>query len=64
MNPATYQAPVSQVNPDPWNNYSAPAYQQPSDELTTNNASGIWSWISGNKMLATVVEKAKVCVTQ
>ncbi len=26
------------------------------------NPSGIWGWISNNKMLATVVEKAKVTI--
>jgi hypothetical protein len=36
-----------------------PYDQQPNDPSGAN-PSGIWGWISNNKVLATVVEKAKV----
>ena len=58
----TYQAPVAEPNPVPWNTYSTPIYDQQSNEQGSNNQTGLWGWISGNKMLATVVEKAKVII--
>ncbi|CAF4426550.1 unnamed protein product, partial [Adineta steineri] len=53
-------------NPTPWSNYPISSgydqqqqqQQQQQDPLSAN-PSGIWGWISNNKMLATVVEKAK-----
>lgn len=59
----TYQPPVAEQNPAAaWNTYSPPTYDQPLTDQASNNPSGIWSWISGNKVLATVVEKAKVVI--
>jgi hypothetical protein len=51
---------IGEPNPSPWNNYPTPTYDQASTDLSSANPSGIWGWISNNRMLATVVEKAKV----
>ncbi|CAF1450303.1 unnamed protein product [Adineta steineri] len=59
----SYQTP-GEPNPTPWSNYPISSgydqqqQQQQQDPLSAN-PSGIWGWISNNKMLATVVEKAK-----
>lgn len=54
---------TGEPNPAPWNNYPATTIgydQQQPDDPSGANQSGLWGWISNNKMLATVVEKAKV----
>ncbi len=53
---------TGEPNPTPWTNYpTTTGYdQQQQQDPSSANPSGIWGWISGNKMLATVVEKAKV----
>lgn len=53
---------IGEPNPAPWNNYppTTIGYDQPQNDPTGGNPSGLWGWISNNKMLATVVEKAKV----
>ncbi|CAF3700725.1 unnamed protein product [Rotaria sordida] len=53
----SYQPP-GEPNPTPWTNYPTTTYDQQNDLLSTN-PSGIWGWFSNNKVLATVVEKAK-----
>ena len=51
-------------NPTPWTNYppatAAATFDQQATDQATENPSGLWGWISNNKMLATVVGKAKV----
>jgi hypothetical protein len=57
----SYQPP-GEPNPTPWTNYPATTtvnYDQQQNDPSGANPSGIWGWISNNKMLATVVEKAK-----
>lgn len=56
----SYQPPV-EPNPAPWSNYppTPTGYDQQSIDPSNGNQTGIWGWISNNKMLATVVEKAK-----
>ena len=53
-------SPLGEPNPTPWTNYPTPTYDQQSHEQAVNNPGGLWGWFSNNKMLATVVEKAKV----
>ncbi|CAF2845729.1 unnamed protein product [Rotaria sp. Silwood2] len=55
----SYQPP-GEPNPTPWTNYpTTPTYDQQQNDPSSTNPTGIWGWFSGNKMLATVVEKAK-----
>jgi hypothetical protein len=51
---------IGELNPTPWTNYPTPTYDQQQNDLSSTNSGGVWGWISNNKMLATVVEKAKV----
>ncbi|CAF4923795.1 unnamed protein product [Rotaria sp. Silwood1] len=56
----SYQPP-GELNPTPWTNYPTPAttYDPQQNDPSSTNPSGIWGWFSNNKVLATVVEKAK-----
>ncbi|CAF3493514.1 unnamed protein product [Rotaria socialis] len=55
----SYQSP-GEPNPTPWTNYPTSTFdQQQNDPMSPAHPSGVWGWISNNKMLATVVEKAR-----
>ena len=53
---------AGEPNPRPWANYPTTIYDQQKTDLSFGNPSGIWNWFNYNKMLATVVEKAKVII--
>ncbi|CAF0973120.1 unnamed protein product [Adineta ricciae] len=63
--PNTYNLayqPPGEPSLTPWSNYPpqpTAGYDQLQQDSSSANAAGIWGWISNNKMLATVVEKAK-----
>lgn len=61
-NQTLFSRRIGEPNPAPWSNYppTPTGYDQQPNDPSNGNQAGIWGWISNNKMLATVVEKAKV----